>query len=151
MERKIIYITTSQCLEIQSQIIDKSGGSDLGVLNEGQIESVINNIQNDDYYPMFVDKLTHLFFSINKFHCFTDGNKRSSIAISMMFLIYNGYSTIVTAFAHTFENIAVSVAKGTIEKEFLREIFSAFLNGDLEENEHIKLELISVLIKEQAE
>ena len=34
---------------------------------------ILDHIQNDDYYPDFVDKLTHLFFCSNKFHCFNDG------------------------------------------------------------------------------
>ena len=53
------------------------------------------HIQNDDYYPALEDKLTHLVFALAKFHCFTDGNKRSAIALGAYFLELNGYDWLV--------------------------------------------------------
>jgi death-on-curing protein len=71
-----IYITIEQAIETHGKTVDVSGGGAKGQLNIGQLDSVLEMIQNDDYYPSFEDKLTHLFFSANKFHCFEDGNKR---------------------------------------------------------------------------
>jgi death-on-curing protein len=69
-----------------------------------------------------VDKLSHLFFAINKFHAFTDGNKRSGIALSTYFLEINGFGHCVQLFVREMENIAVWVADGAIEKELLKNI-----------------------------
>ena len=41
----------------------------------------------NDWYPTFVDKLTHLFFCTCQFHCFSDGNKRLAITLSTLFLL----------------------------------------------------------------
>ena len=50
----------------------------------GKLESVLCHIQNDDYYPTFLDKLLHLFYCSCKFHCFCDGNKRIAITLPLM-------------------------------------------------------------------
>lgn len=60
-----------------------------GYKDKGQLESVLANIKNDEYYPTFVDKIAHLIFSLVKFHIFNDGNKRTAIACSSYFLQIN--------------------------------------------------------------
>lgn len=74
-------------IETHKKTIQYSGGGLEGQLNIGQLESVLEHIKNDDYYPTFVDKLTHLFFGACKFHCFEDGNKRIAINFVCTFLI----------------------------------------------------------------
>jgi death on curing protein len=80
MEDRIFYFNIEYAVEVHDWIIEKSGGSP-GINNLGLLESPLQHIQNDGYYPEFHHKLTHLVFSINKSHVFTDGNKRSSIAL----------------------------------------------------------------------
>jgi death on curing protein len=46
---------------IHWKTVEVSGGGDDGILDIGKLESVLDHIQNDDYYPVFVDKLTHLY------------------------------------------------------------------------------------------
>ena len=77
----IIYLTIGRALETHAKTVEKSGGGLLGIKDQGLLESVLQHIQNDDYYPEFSDKLTHLFFSACKFHCFEDGNKRIAITL----------------------------------------------------------------------
>ena len=60
--------------------------------------TILQHIQIVDYYPCFFDKLTHLFFSTCKFHCFADGNKRLAITLSLQFLLFNGYMGIAKDF-----------------------------------------------------
>lgn len=55
------YITIEQAIETHQKTIQYSGGGANGLLNKGQLESVLEHIKNDDYYPTFIDKLTHLF------------------------------------------------------------------------------------------
>ena len=78
------YFDSGHATYVHDEIILKSGGIG-GILNLGILESSLEHIQNDLYYPDLEDKLTHLFFSINKNHSFQDGNKRSSIALSAYF------------------------------------------------------------------
>ncbi len=73
---EINYITIEEAKAIHQVTIENSGGGDYGQLDTEKLESVLFHIQNDDYYPTFLDKLEHLFFCACKFHCFADGNKR---------------------------------------------------------------------------
>lgn len=58
----IIYIDLEQAKQIHQKTIQYSGGGTYEHFDLGRLESVLQNIQNDDYYPTFVEKLTHLFF-----------------------------------------------------------------------------------------
>jgi prophage maintenance system killer protein len=77
----ILYPTLAQAIDVHRKTVAVSGGGAVGYLDMGQLESVLEHIQNDDYYPTFADKLTHLFFCTCKFHCFLDGNKRIAITL----------------------------------------------------------------------
>ncbi len=48
----LVYITLDQALETHQKTVAVSGGGALGVFNIGQLGSVLQNIQNDDYYPL---------------------------------------------------------------------------------------------------
>ena len=85
------YLTIKDAIETHALTVEKSGGGALGVLNIKNLESVLEHIQNDDYYPTMEEKLTHLFFSACKFHCFQDGNKRIAITLCAQMLLCNGY------------------------------------------------------------
>jgi death on curing protein len=139
MESKIFYFDIQHALEVHDWIIDESGGLH-GINNLGLLESALEHIQNDDYYPDFLLKLTHLLFATNKFHAFTDGNKRSSIALGSYFLELNGYSYTVKKFVMEMENIAVWVAEGKICKELLGELIESLIYED-EFSEALKLKL----------
>ena len=89
---KISYLSLEEALQIHQSTIINSGGGDMGELDVGKLDSVLNHIQNDDYYPTFLDKMVHLFFCACKFHSFVDGNKRIAITLTAMFLLKNGYN-----------------------------------------------------------
>ena len=114
------------------------------MLNVGALESILKHIQNDDYYPDFEDKLTHLVFAINKGHCFNDGNKRTSIALGSFFMELNGLDVLVNKFIICIENISVHVADNKVDKEFLREIISSILCED-DFSDSLKLRMIDIL------
>lgn len=84
----IIYLTLEQAEVIHKKTIKYSGGGIYEYLDIGKLDSVLQHIQNDEYYPTFVDKLTHLFFCTCEFHCFADSNKRLAITLSLQFLLY---------------------------------------------------------------
>ena len=86
----IIYISKEQAIDVHKKTIEYSGGGDCGIINIGYLESALEHIQNDDYYPTFEHKLVHLIWSINRNHSFTDGNKRLSITLGAQFLLLNG-------------------------------------------------------------
>lgn len=136
----ILYFTAIHAITVHDDIIDKSGGYQ-GIRDLGQLESILEHIQYDLYYPNFEDKLTHLFFAINKGHTFSDGNKRSSIALASYFMEINGFDFAVSKFINEMENIAVDVADNRIEKELLAEIVTSILYED-DYNDDLKLKII---------
>lgn len=144
---ELTYLTIEQALEIHRKTIDASGGGLYGEINTEILKSVLANIQNDDYYPTFVDKLTHLFFCACKFHCFEDGNKRIAITLSAQFLLMNGYLHFLQQFMPDMENISYHVASGRIDKELLHDILNAYLSGNYED-ESIKLRIYMAINQE---
>lgn len=140
MERRIYYFKASHAIAEHDWIIEHSGGL-AGIKDSGQIESILEHIQNDLYYPTFEEKLTHLVFSFIKLHAFNDGNKRSGIALGAYFLKINGYDYSIPTFTKELENIVVWVAEGLINKCFLQKIITELIS-DLELSEITKLELI---------
>ena len=115
---KLNYFTTEYAIQIHDKIIEISGGFK-GIKDFGNVDSPLSHIQNDDYYAMFEDKLTHLVFSLIKHHAFNDGNKRTAIAIGAFFLITNGFEVFADKFIIEMENIVVTVADNLIDKKLL--------------------------------
>jgi death on curing protein len=139
------YITLEQAVEIHAKTIQVSGGGVFDPLNLDKLDSVLEHIQNDDYYPSIEEKLTHLFFSVNKFHCFADGNKRIALALCVHFLNINGYCCCLNHIIRELENISRHVAAGLIDKELLGEIIYAVINQEYDNNESLKLKIITVI------
>ncbi|OOE67428.1 type II toxin-antitoxin system death-on-curing family toxin [Salinivibrio kushneri] len=136
---RFFYFNVAYAIKTHDWIIENSGGL-TGTKDIGQLESPLEHMQNDLYYPEIEDKLTHLVFSINKNHAFNDGNKRSSLALGAYFLELNGFDYIVQHFVREMENIAVWVADNVIDKELLHKIISSILYED-EYSISLKLEI----------
>ena len=145
---RFIYITPEQAKITHEKTIQYSGGGTLEELDFGKLESVLYNIQNDDWYPTFVDKLTHLFFCTCQFHSFADGNKRLAITLSTLFLLLNVYLSIAETFLAKTENISLNVAASKIDKELLHKIMEAIMNGSYDEDEALKLEIYNAINRE---
>ena len=139
-----VYLTLEQAIEIHEKTVDVSGGGSLGHLDTGKLDGVLQHIQNDEYYPTFDTKLTHLFFCACKFHCFVDGNKRIAITLCAQMLLLNGYLRSIQAFIRESENISYHVASGSISKDLLGEWVEAVLSG-LEDDEALKLKILNAI------
>ena len=142
---EINYISLEYAQKIHSLTIKHSGGGAYEHLDLGRMDSILTNIQNDDYYPTFIDKLTHLFFSTCKFHCFADGNKRLAITLSAQFLLSNRYMIVAKHFFEITENISYQVAAGKIDKDLLRKILTAVMNDTYGSDEELKLEIFNAI------
>jgi len=140
----IRYLDINEAIRTHLLTVEVSGGGDTGILKSGQLESVLEHIQNDDYYPSFEDKLTHLFWGACKFHCFADGNKRIAISLGAEFLLLNGYVFIAGKFIRFMENVSYHVAAGKISKDLLHEIVDGLLTGK-EEDEDLKLKILNAI------
>jgi hypothetical protein len=65
-ELPIYYFDVFHAMNLHDWIIQETGGLP-GIYpdGKGKLESVLEHIQNDVYYPTFEEKLVHLIYSIN--------------------------------------------------------------------------------------
>ncbi len=129
MATNIIYPTLERAVEVHESIINKSGGLH-GIKDECQLESILTLMKEDQYYPKFIDKLTHLFYSMNKGHVFNDGNKRTSIAVSSFFLEVNGLGSTLPLFQDGMEEPAIWLACSLIDKDTIKKIIQFIIRED---------------------
>lgn len=135
------YFTVEFTIEVHDNIIRESGGF-MGIKDSGLIDSTLDHVQNDFYYPELEDKVTHLIFSFIKNHCFNDGNKRSSIALAAYFLTVNNLDGLVGKFILEMENTVVDVADNIIDRDLLKEIVSSIIYED-DYSEELKMKIIN--------
>jgi death-on-curing protein len=126
----IDYISYEQALKIYEKTVEKSGGGMAGVRDAGGIQLMLENVQNDLYYPEIADKAAYMMFSLCRGHYFADCNKRISITLTMYFLLMNGYLFVAQTFMKDMEEIALDLAAGCIEKELLTDIMHCLVNAE---------------------
>jgi len=90
---KVRYLTVPEVLFIHSAVIEETGGSH-GVRDIGLLESAVRQIEQTfggaDLYVSVTEKAAHLFIGLLKNHPFVDGNKRTAISTTGVFLELNG-------------------------------------------------------------
>ena len=141
---KISYISYDELISIHCKMIDKSGGGTLGILKEGNIHAILEFVQNDDYYPSFVEKLTYLVYSFCDGHCFIDGNKRIALTIGAAFLLHNGYYLAAKTFMAQIEPIVYHVAASVIDKSLLQRIMTCIVDGT-DYDEELKIDIANAI------
>lgn len=102
---------------IHLQIIDASGGSQ-GVRDRGRLESAIAAMQQETFgqelYPTVFEKAAVLLRGVIADHPFVDGNKRTGVMSSLIFLNLNDYDTSELT-DQELEDFAVQVAVEHLE------------------------------------
>ena len=144
---EFIYFNFEYAVTEHDYIIEHSGGL-TGAKDLGLLHATLDFIQDDIYYPNLEDKVSYLFYSINKNHAFNDGNKRSSIALSAYFLEINGLDYLVSKFIALMENVAVDVADNIIDRDLLTEIITSIIYEE-EFSYELKLKIIDAKTKKE--
>jgi death on curing protein len=140
---EILYIDIETAIAKHDEIIQKTGGLP-GILHQGVLESALQHIQNDDYYPSFVDKLTHIVDQINR-QVFADGSKRSSITVGAYFLEINNFDqAVVGMFMREMENPVLLAAQNKLDAEDLKAIINDVIYH-LEISEETKMRYLMLL------
>ena len=138
------YLDFDEMLIVYAKTVAASGGGLQGVKDEGGIRKVLDFVQNDVYYPSFVDKLTYLVFGLCTGHYFEDSNKRVALTAGVWFLVHNGFFWHAYNFMQCMEAIIYHVAAGRIDKDLLQRLIACFMaNRDYPED--LKLELIHAM------
>ena len=128
-------------IEIHRKTVEISGGGSDGIIDTASLSAAIDFIQNDDYYPTFIDKLTYLVYVANKSHCFQDGNKRIAISLGMKFLLDNGYLFAAQRFIFKMEIVSLHLAAGRIDRDFLKKLIESIVYEE-DYSESLKMELL---------
>jgi len=88
------YLNSEQVLFIHSRLVDETGGMhgirDLGLLESAEMRPQAM-FEKKDLYPSIFYKAAALAESLVKNHPFIDGNKRTAITSTALFLQMNGY------------------------------------------------------------
>ena len=133
------YFTYEKLLEVHDKVLGVSGGL-TGVKDEGLLQSPLAFIQDDDYYPTFGDKITHLVFALIKNHGFNDGNKRTALAAGGLLLILNGYDDFISYYFLMFEQVMVLVADNRLTKDQLGILMKDMIDlGELSESSKVMI------------
>lgn len=89
------YLTPAEVLLLHARLIQHTGGSG-GVRDMSLLESALARPQatfaQDDLYPDLWSKAAALMHSLIRNHPFVDGNKRTALAATGIFLELNGYA-----------------------------------------------------------
>jgi len=113
----IASLTTAFILQIHEDVIEDSGGS-LGVRDLNLIHSAVARMHASafgiDLYSTIWQKAAALFHSLVKNHGFVDGNKRTAIAATVVFLDLNK-SNFKKPNQKSLENFILRVAKDDLE------------------------------------
>ncbi len=144
----IQYISYEEALNVYEKTIEKSGGGFSGIRDKGGIESVLDFIQNDLYYPDFVSKLSYLVFRFCSGHFFNDGNKRIALTLGTYFLYKNGHYWAAAQFMQRMEAIIYHIAASNIGDELLLRIIVCVVDC-LDFDEELKIAIIHAMEKSE--
>lgn len=104
------YLTPQDILVVHSEIVDATGGShgirDIGLLISAT-ERPKTSFYGKEAYQTVFEKAAVYVESLESYHVFIDGNKRTGIAASARFLFMNGYE--FTATNKALENFVLRV------------------------------------------
>jgi len=93
------YLTLEEVLLLHARLIQRTGGSG-GVRDLGLLDSALARPQatfgGKDLYPGLWHKAAALMHSLIKNHPFIDGNKRTALTATGLFLELNGYTLAAT-------------------------------------------------------
>lgn len=121
------YLTCKEVETIHDFVLKKQDKCITWYQYENWLEPTLIHIQNNKYYPNFIEKSTHLFFNLIKSHIFNDWNKRTAIFGLLLFWDINWFD-FLQSFAKL-EDITIWVAKWHLEKQDLRKIFLSIFDS----------------------
>lgn len=83
------YLSVNDLIRINQRMISKWGGI-AGVRDEALLESAVNRPRTG-YYRDVIEEAAALCESLLQNHPFLDGNKRTAVVATAVFLRWNGY------------------------------------------------------------
>jgi death-on-curing protein len=95
----MVYLDGEELLRLHKIVIDYAGGSH-GVRDAHLLGSILVKprtvVDGQEVYSTIWEKAACYMESLAKYHVFVDGNKRTSVAVTVRFLRLNGYQLVAT-------------------------------------------------------
>lgn len=123
-------LTIDEIVEINRQQIETFGGLFLPVNNfhnQASLEYALEALDavsfGKELYPTLAEKAALLVFTIIQTHVFHDGNKRTAMSVSRVFLLLNGYDLEIEteAIDQGAMDIAIDIANSALDRDALVE------------------------------
>ncbi|MCU0482241.1 MAG: type II toxin-antitoxin system death-on-curing family toxin [Anaerolineae bacterium] len=120
---EIRYLNVVELIIINEELIGgKSQLRDVDLL-ESAVLRPMTSAFGEDAYVTIHDKAAALFHSLSRNHAFVDGNKRTSVLATILFLELNGYT--VTWDAEQALEFVLQIAQGATDWEVISEWLQA--------------------------
>lgn len=115
------WLDHADVIQLHDEQIQLYGGL-AGILNSGALDSTLARPKNLCFYrtPDIFELAACYAFGFARNHCFVDGNKRTALAASAVFLLDHGF---LLPPALEFVSIFERLAAGEVNEKFLAEMF----------------------------
>ena len=94
-----------------------------GVRDKNSVQLISETLNQEvfgvELYPTIFDKASYLWYSLSNYHCFFNGNKRTALVTTYIYLKLNGYCLRVDS---SFYDISLNIVELNIEKERIKKI-----------------------------
>ncbi|MFC5285187.1 type II toxin-antitoxin system death-on-curing family toxin [Pedobacter alpinus] len=134
----MIFLTKSQIIKINYLTIHQHGGNfnlPSNFLNEAALDYLVDIVHAEMFgeplYPYIFDKAGIYLFNIIANHVFSDGNKRTGLEASLIFLKLNNYQLSDAVSNPILTDFILSVASGNESLELCKPGSSKILKKDL--------------------
>ena len=121
----IYFLKLEEVIKLHDRQIELFGGS-FGVRDQNLLKSAIQMPKQsfgDEFLHKFPFEMAGAYlFHISKNHAFVDGNKRTAIFCTEVFLEINGFE--ITANEKDLENLVLETATGKLDKKQIAEFFA---------------------------
>lgn len=118
----MIFFDLEQVVKLHSSLIAKTGGMD-GIRDENLLDSALNSLfqtfDGNELYPDIFDKAAQLCYSLVENHPFADGNKRTGVHLTLLFLNLNGEKIEYTQ--SELIDFGLGIASGKMTKDSIKE------------------------------
>lgn len=110
-------------------------------VNKKKIEQLVEipktSFFGQDQYPSLEDKAAEIFYYVNKGHIFPNGNKRLSVACTIVFLGINGYELVVNPDVMTRKALEIAESD-SLDFKKVKKNLSAWILENLKEAEPLE-------------
>lgn len=107
------YLTKSDFIYLNEQVVKKVGGTNFGVISDASLEAIVEQpkqiVFGRELYPSIWLKAAYILQKTAKKQAFSDGNKRTAIMASLVFLNINGYHPIDDELINSSEEFVLAV------------------------------------------